>query len=521
VIAATVLAAVSVGINPYIAFQVLLLLTAGAVSLLWQRRLPLTQAVGVMALLGASCIAVAYSLGLVIAGGRGYAGSGYRYYSMNLLAPFDPYGYGSILYRRLPHLTEGQYEGYNYLGAGMIVLTVIVSGMAFVSRGKLRSLDKRWAVPLLGSCLLLTLMAASTKVSIGSATLIDLDPGERLSAYFALLRASGRLFWAPYYTILTVSLAAVFLLFRKATANLLVACALILQLADTHPIRRWVNQTVSDQHPTPLKSPIWSKLGSLHQNLLVLPAWQCGPESSPGGRGGYRIFGVLAAEQRMRINSYYSARYTERARDRECAQTIPTMTRQPLSPNSAYVVSPAVADLIAQGPTGAGKCHDLDRFILCSSKTDFGLSPALITPERRAVGNEGFENSELSPWMSFQNVVQGITAAQAHTGAHSLAQTAGAGSAYQDATGLEPGVTYVVSAWVAASPGATATAQLATYDPGTDVAVFSPVVQLHSGWQLVSQIFTVGQTGRIRVHLFRNQGYGTIYWDDLRIYRQR
>ena len=51
VIGGTVLAGISVGINPYIAFQVLMVLAAGVVSLLWQRRLTLSQAAGVIALL--------------------------------------------------------------------------------------------------------------------------------------------------------------------------------------------------------------------------------------------------------------------------------------------------------------------------------------------------------------------------------------------------------------------------------------------------------------------------------------
>jgi hypothetical protein len=67
-------------------------------------------------------------------------------------------------------------------------------------------------------------------------------------------------------------------------------------------------------------------------------------------------------------------------------------------------------------------------------------------------------------------------------------------------------MTYIVSAWVATLPGATATAQLATYDPGIDVAVFSPVVQLFPGWQLVSQLVTVDRTGKIRSTFLATKG---------------
>ena len=524
VISAVILAGISVGINPYIAFQVMLLLTAAVASLLWRRRLTPQGAAGIMAMLGGTCLAIAYALGFIISGGRGYTSSGYRYYSMNWLAPLDPYAYGSGILPRLSMATTGQYEGYNYLGAGVIILALIVLVLAVFQGRKLGWPNPRWFFPLLFCSGLLTLMALSTKVTIGGQTLIDLDPRERLSVYLAPFRASGRLFWAPYYTILTVVLAAFFLLFRKTTANVLIACALLVQLSDTQPLRRWVNQTVSDQHPTPLKSPIWSKLGSLHQNLVVLPAWQCGPESSPGGRGGYRVFGVLAAEQKMRINSYYSARYTEAARDRECTQSMAALTQQPLSGDSAYVVTPSVAALIVQGPTGPGSCHYLDRFILCSSKTDFGLAPSVFSPEvilQNSLGNSSFEEKDLSPWAVFKDVRVAVTTAQAHAGSQSLAESGAGGSVWQDVTGLQLGATYTISAWVFSSPGATATAQIATFAFGADAPTFSPPRTPRSGWQLLSQSVTVRQEGTVRVHLMRNPGSGTIYWDDILIYRER
>jgi hypothetical protein len=521
VISAVILAGVSVGINPYIAFQVMLLLTGSVATLLWQQKLTLKLAAGIMALLCVTCLATAYSLGFVITGGRGYASSGYRYYSMNSLALFDPYWYGSGILPKLSMATAGQYEGYNYLGAGVLILALIVLVLALLRREKLQSPNTRWLLPLALCSVLLTLMALSTKVTIGSATLLDLDPRERFSVYFAPFRASGRLFWAPYYTMLIAVLAGPFLFLRRSRANLLLAGILLVQLADTSPLRQWVRSTVNEEHPTPLKSPIWSKLGSIHENLIVLPAWQCDYDATPGGRAGYRIFGLLAVAQRMRTNSYYSARYSEVARERECTQSISTVTQAPLSSDSAYVVSPSVATLIAEGPTGSGKCHDLDGFILCSSASNFGLSSTLMSPEVRlqtAIGNSGFENGGLDPWLPFHEVRESVTLVQAHTGTRSLAQTTGAGSVYQDVSGLNPGATYTVTAWVKASPGATATAQIATFAFGASAPTFSRMLTARPDWQLLSQSFTVGPQGAVRIHLFRNQGSGTIYWDDVGIY---
>lgn len=376
VFSAAALAAVSIGINPYLAFQVLLILIAAMVSLWWQKRITLPQSAAMVGLLAAIALAMSYALGLIIRGGRGYGSTGYRRYSMNLLALFDPRDRGSVLFPRLPQADVFQYEGYNYLGAGVLLLAAIVVVAALIHRGKVWRPDKRWLVPLSLCCLLLTLLALSTKVTMGARTLIDLDPHEVLSPYLAPLRASGRLFWAPYYAILMGTLAAPFILFPKRWANVLIAAVLVLQFADTSALRHRVHTTIIEDHPSPLKSPIWSELGKLHQNLIVLPSWQCaGGNTSPGGADGYRTFGFLAIQQKMRINSYASGRYTEVAKEFHCSQPVAALAQQSLSTDSAYVVAPEVAVIISKGPTGPGKCHDVDNFILCSSRTDFGLSP--------------------------------------------------------------------------------------------------------------------------------------------------
>jgi hypothetical protein len=299
----------------------------------------------------------------------------------------------------------------------------------------------------------------------------------------------------------------------------LIAAALVVQYADTRSLRDWVHTTISEEHPSPLKSPVWMELGQQHQNLIVLPAWQCAHNASPGGPEGYRVFGFLAVQQKMRTNSYQSARYTGVAQDYHCSQAVSELAQQPLAPDSAYVVTPELAEAIAHGPTGPGKCHDVDNFILCSSKTDFGLGPALMTPEQRvenAVANPGFEDGDLAPW-STNGVQAAVSTAHAHTGEHSLIETGGAGTVYQDINGLQPGRTYTLSAWVSAAPGAGTTAQLTVYNPTNNTAVSSPSVRCDPAWQSLSRSFVVGGEGAVRIHLARGPGAGTVYWDDVHI----
>ncbi len=517
-ISAAGLAAISVGINPYLAFQVLLLLLAGVLSLLWRKRISLAQSAGVAALLLASGFVVAYAMGLVISGGKGYGSGGYRDMSLNLVGPFDPRTFTSLIFPRLRGTNPLQYEGYSYLGAGVIFLLAIVVIAALLHKGKLRRPDKRWLVPLALCCLLLTLLALSTKITGGGNTLLDVDPQQHFTKLLSPLRATGRLFWAPYYAILTAILAAPFLFLRKTWANVLLAALLVLQFADTQSLRQWVRMTISEDHPSPLQSPVWAQLGALHQNLIVLPAWQCAKNASPGGPEGYRFFGFLAVQNHMRINSYQSARYTGVALDYHCTEAVDELARQPLSPDAAYVVTPELAETIARGPTGPGKCHDVDNFILCSTKTDFGLSSTLMTPQQRvenAVANPGMESGKVAPW-SNNGVAATASAAHAHTGTYSLAET-GAGTVYQDINGLRPGASYTLSAWMSCSPGAPATTQLIIYNPTDNTAASTSAVPCDVAWQPLSRSFRVGGEGAVRIHLGRGPGAGTVYWDDIHI----
>jgi hypothetical protein len=373
----------AVAINAYLALMVLVVLSAGVVTACWRHRLSLKAACGILAATGVTCFISAFALGLVRSDG-GYAGPGYREYSMNLLAPIDPGTFGALFLRSMPHFSPSQYEGYNYLGAGVLMLTVML--LPSLSRSRVQQLTAAEAVPLAVGCMVLTALAVSTKVTAGSFLVVDLDPYETLSRYLAVFRASGRLFWVPYYVILAAILATAYTSWRPRKAAVLITVALLVQLADTLPLRRAVREQVSQAQPLPFRSPQWSTLGQDHANLLVFPPWQClagasatdtpGGTDTPGSWDGFRIFGMLAVSQHMRTNSYYASRYSAASLAFHCNQAVKDLLEKPLSPDSAYVVSPTIARIIAAGPTGPSACRTLDGFILCSTKTDFGLGPS-------------------------------------------------------------------------------------------------------------------------------------------------
>jgi hypothetical protein len=220
------------------------------------------------------------------------------------------------------------------------------------------------------------LLSLSTRVTLGSHV-FDLDPYEHLTKYLSVFRASGRLAWTPFYFLLIGILAAVVRAWPRRVAITLLSVALLLQIADTAGLRAATRSYLTKPVSNPLKSSVWSQLHKFHRNLIIVPPFPCG-DNMPGGVDSWRVFGMLAADQGLRTNDYYAARTSLANLKFQCEQLPGSLRTSPLSPDSAYVVNPAVAFEIARGPSGPGKCHLVDEFILCSTQTDFGL-PALVS----------------------------------------------------------------------------------------------------------------------------------------------
>jgi hypothetical protein len=137
------------------------------------------------------------------------------------------------------------------------------------------------------------------------------------------------------------------------------------------------------------------------------------------------------------------------------------------------------------------------------------------------ITNGGFESGRLDPWAPYQAVQASVDMSRAFEGKFSLAESAAQGSVYQDVKGLVPGVGYTISARASWSTDANAAAQIAVFDPVANVATSSDILSPAPGWHPLSHKFKLiaNSQGVARIHLFRNGGTGTVFWDDVRIVR--
>jgi len=216
-----VLAFVAVMVHAYLATMVIALAAASAVAA-WVRgeigapRIAFSAAVS-LALL-APCLWLA---GYFIGAGD-FVALGYGHFSANLLTWIDPMDWASfnrfwgreVAYARewsrfMPaqqQATSGQYEGFAYLGAGMIALAAIAIPASLRPRSDL-PVPRANLAWVLAACLAMLLLAVSTRPTFGATTLAHLPVPAALEHALGAFRAGGRFVWPLTYLLMAWAIA--------------------------------------------------------------------------------------------------------------------------------------------------------------------------------------------------------------------------------------------------------------------------------------------------------------------------
>ena len=183
----------------------------------------------------AACVGAVAALAL-LSGPLGGGDKGFVTYSMNLLSPIWPQRSG-VFGADLPVLdaTGGQAEGFNWLGAGVLLLGVAALPGLVRRRPAVRPV--RGLLLVLGG---LAVLSLSSRVYAGPFKVLDLGtkPWEDI---FGTFRAPGRAFWPVGYAVMIAAVAGVARMPRPWGAMLLVS-ACLLQVVDSEPLRRSARQ---------------------------------------------------------------------------------------------------------------------------------------------------------------------------------------------------------------------------------------------------------------------------------------
>lgn len=336
-------------IHPYLFVYAAALHGAPVVqALLYRRRQALRPVVAYVVI---SFLAAGIYLGL--SGTAGNTGGGYGFYSMNLLSPFWPQRSG-LFGRDLPVIdaTGGQYEGFNYLGAGVLLLT-LSAAIVFVRRG---SASWRIWAPLMIVLVLLTLHAVTQVVYAGHTQLLYLG-WRPWNLVFGFIQSSGRAFWPVGYAIVIAALAILSRHLSPGLCRSLFVIAVLAQLVDAAPLAEGARAMFSgaEEQSAPPSIPSDTTL------LRTLPICTTfGPAQSLAD-----TIQLAAARRGIRLGFTRLSRNPARL---DCDQALADALETPLKTDEVRVfVLPSVAGMIRQTVLGPGaQCRMDGGIVLCT-----------------------------------------------------------------------------------------------------------------------------------------------------------
>ncbi|MDL2293261.1 DUF6311 domain-containing protein [Ruminococcaceae bacterium OttesenSCG-928-D13] len=303
----SVISALSIVIHPYFTPMVLALLFA----LLLENAVAHKKVWQPLAGLGL-CLAATLLCGWVFGvfhGGTGGGSTTYGYFSMNLNALFNPAGPGVdswSLFLPLQNQTLGNYDGFNYLGLGVLLTGCAVLAWAIVWFSDLAPRVKGWLKTrfgLLFVCLCLTVFAVSNVVTAQGATLFTVPLPQFVLNLAGVLRSSGRMFYPVWYLILLT--ACLFWMRRppEKLRTLAVGGLVLVQLLDLSPgllAKAGAFRPYEPVGESGLKSGFWAAAAEEYDHLVSL--------DEVGLTGGVDL-ALFAADAGMTTTDPFTARY--------------------------------------------------------------------------------------------------------------------------------------------------------------------------------------------------------------------
>lgn len=229
----------AIGIHPY--YVPLTFLFAGMICILDIRKKKYWS-IGIFAGQAAVTFFFGYLIG-ALGNGVKMAREGYGYYSMNVNAPINPYsvgGYTWSTFLKVHAQNWEQFDGFNYLGFGMLLLIAfgLVSYVLHSDKKQIIGCIKKYIWEIVIG-FLLTIFAISNVAVFNKTTIYSITLPEWLNAICSICRASSRMFWPVYYMLF---LAAIAYLYNRYTAEskrtlyIMLGLFLLLQIADIHDV---------------------------------------------------------------------------------------------------------------------------------------------------------------------------------------------------------------------------------------------------------------------------------------------
>ena len=156
----------------------------------------------------------------------------------------------------------GDYEGFNYLGLGMIINVLFAIFLAI--KKKKITFSSTNSKLIIIFCLLLIIFGLTNHIAFGPYELLNYDLPRFLKVFTKPFRASGRFFWPVYYIIFISSLVIVFKNLDSKKVLVYALAILLIQVVDLSGGMRMINRISTNNYsPLPQKDrPVLTKESS-------------------------------------------------------------------------------------------------------------------------------------------------------------------------------------------------------------------------------------------------------------------
>lgn len=256
-------------------------------------------------------------------GGVGIYGGGVGDFGFNLNAFFNSYGWSQFL-PTLPTATDGQYEGFAYLGIGGMIL--LAAGLLWYGykvfcqmKNKALHITFAKALPYL-LVLAYLLISMMTRISFNDVTLLYIKLPHIPENVISIFRSCGRFIWPLWYLILFFSLKQLAEYpFKKLYTCVFAVGCMALQLLDLSGAYSRIHQTFASRvaYVTSLTNQIWKNLGggqnAFKHIIIVDDFYRWGEENQLDMLYDISIY---AAESNLTLNDTYLARKDGKRVDR-------------------------------------------------------------------------------------------------------------------------------------------------------------------------------------------------------------
>ena len=365
--------AVTAATQPYILLMVaLLMLSAHGRQVIAAPRQIVRASLHAAVALGASWVALWQSGSLMIRSNEGLEVGGFGEWSTNLLSFIMPTEANTLLYPGfIPYDHKEQYEGYAYLGLGMLLLAIValfaavrVLRRAEWWRGRLRY------QPFALALAFLTAMALGPQITAGTHTLFTYDRSWWRPLW--IFRTSGRMVWPIYYATVIGVLFVIAGRIDSRKAVPLLTVGLLVQAVDLAGMTRYLGDVRAFGFRDPLVNSFWSTVAPRYDGFILIPSNLCAVD----GYLDFNPFLLHAGIGRIGVNAGMTARYDVRKARTHCQELRHEMRTGLRSNRALYVIRPDLLAEVQASSRDRITCTLIDGNVVCFTRESLALWPA-------------------------------------------------------------------------------------------------------------------------------------------------